>query len=196
MKTFVLFIALIVVFIAVAVGYNRYTQPGPVGGPFELTDSNGKVVTEKDIRAKPAVVFFGYTMCPDVCPTTLMDMQRWLTELGPDADKLGVWFFTVDPEHDTPQVMHDYLSNFSDKIIGISGDPKKVHDVVKSFNIVAIKVPGAGGEYTYDHTAAVILLRKGGKAAGIIPYIPDVGSASERDGIAMDKLKNLIQKPN
>lgn len=196
MKTFVLFIVLIVVFIAGAVGYNKYTQPGPVGGPFELTDSNGKVVTEKDIRAKPAVVFFGYTMCPDVCPTTLMDMQRWLTDLGPDADKLGVWFFTVDPEHDTPQVMHDYLSNFSDKIIGISGDPKKVHDVVKSFNIVAIKVPGASGEYTYDHTAAVILLRKGGKPAGIIPYIPDVGSASERDGIAMDKLRNLIEKPN
>lgn len=193
MKHFLFFIALIAAFLLISFTYNYYTKPGPIGGEFTLTSSNGKIITEKDIRAKPAVVFFGYTMCPDICPTTMVDMQQWIAQLGPDAKKLGWWFFSVDPERDTPQVMHDYLSSFSDNIVGLSGDPAEVKKVIKSFNIVATKVPGENNDYTYDHTAAVILLRKGGKSYGIIPYQADVGSQSERNGLGIDKLRQLIK---
>lgn len=193
MKLFVGFISFIVIFIAAIFVYNRIDQPAPLGTEFRLIDSDGHVVTEKDIRAKPSIVFFGYTMCPDICPTTLFDIHNWLQKLKPEeVDKLGIWFFSVDPEHDTPQVMHEYLSNISNKIKGVSGDPKEMQRVIKSFNIVATKVPGEHGEYTYDHTAAVLLLYKGGRLASIVPYRPNVGSESEREGQALDKIRNIL----
>lgn len=179
-------IVLIAVFIACIFAYARLTRPGPLGAPFTLTDSRGKTVTEADIRAKPAAIFFGYTMCPDVCPTTLLELTDWLEKLGPDADRIGIWFFTVDPERDTPQLMHDYISVFSDRIIGISGEPAKVHAAVKSFNIAAEKVDSGDGDYTYNHTAAVLLLNKGGRLRGIIPY-------QEKDEIAIQQLKSLAE---
>ena len=179
MKLIAKFAAIIAVFFIAIFGWAHFTKPKPFGDDFSLIDSNGKTVTQDDIRAQPSAVFFGYTMCPDVCPTTLLDITEWLDALGPDADKIKVWFFTVDPERDTPQVMHDYISNFSDRIIGISGDPQKVHDAIKSFNIVADKVPGKDGDYTYDHTAAVILLRKGGRVRTTIPYQQDKEVAVE-----------------
>lgn len=193
MKAFFYFITITSLFIISVFLYNRYTQPGPVGGSFTLIDSNGHLVTEKDIRAKPAVVFFGYTMCPDVCPTTLYDMQQWIKALGKDADKLGFWFFTVDPQRDTPKLMHEYLSNSPKNIIGISGNPAEVAKVIKSFKIVAIKVPGENKDYSFDHTAAVILLHKGGRSFGIIPYQADIGLDNERSGIGIDKLRQLIK---
>lgn len=193
MKQFFFFLALIATFIGFTFVYNYYNQPGPIGCKFTLTSSNGTKITEKDIRAKPAVVFFGYTMCPDICPTTMVDMQHWIEQLGPDAKKLGWWFFSVDPERDTPEVMHSYLSSFSNNIIGLSGNPSEVKKVIKAFNIVAKKVPGENNDYTYDHTAAVILLRKGGKSYGIIPFQADVGAQSERNGIGIDKLRQLIK---
>jgi len=179
-------IVLTIVFIACVLGYEHWTRPGPLGDPFKLVDSRGKTVTEADIRAKPAAIFFGYTMCPDICPTTLLNLTRQLEKLGPAADKIGVWFFTVDPERDTPEFMHDYISNFSDRIIGISGDPVKVHAAVKSFNIAAEKVDNSDGNYTYNHTAAVILLNKGGRKRSIIPY-------QETDEIAVEQLKSLAE---
>lgn len=179
-------VVLTIVFIGCVLGYERWSRPGPLGAPFTLVDSRGRTVTEADIRARPAAVFFGYTMCPDICPTTLFELNRQLEKLGPLADKIGVWFFTVDPERDTPQVLHDYIANFSDKIIGISGDPAQVHAAVKSFNIAADKVDSGDGDYTYDHTAAVILLNKGGRLRGIIPY-------QENDEIAVEQLKSLAQ---
>ncbi|RCL03238.1 MAG: SCO1/SenC family protein [Candidatus Tokpelaia sp. JSC189] len=177
---------LTVVFIACIFAYAQLTRPGPLGTPFTLIDSSGKTVTEADIRAKPAAIFFGYTMCPDVCPTTLLELTNWLEKLGPDADKIGVWFFTVDPERDTPQLMHEYISVFSDRIIGVSGDPKKIHAAIESFNIAVEKVDSGDGDYTYNHTAAVLLLNKGGHLRGIIPY-------QEKDEIAVQKLKSLAE---
>jgi len=186
MKQFFQMIALTVVFIACMLAYVHWTRPGPLGQPFTLVDSRGQTVTQADIRAKPAAIFFGYTMCPDVCPTTLLDLTRHLQQLGPLADKIGVWFFTVDPERDTPQLMHDYIANFSDRIIGISGDPAQVHAAVKSFNIAAEKVDSGDGDYTYNHTAAVLLLNKGGRLRAIIPY-------QEADETAVEQLKNLAE---
>jgi len=175
---------IIALFAALLGFYVWFTMPGALGGNFNLTDSNGRPVSEADLRAKPSAVFFGYTHCPDICPTTLFDLQNWLQKLGKSADTINVWFVTVDPERDTPQILHDYLANVSSRIIGISGEPQAVHKMVESFNIAARKVAGEDGDYTYDHTAAVLLLNKGGRLRGIIPY-------QEKDSIAIEQLKAL-----
>ncbi|WP_336279528.1 SCO family protein [Bartonella sp. CB175] len=193
MKSVIRILGITVVFLAGVFIYDAYKNK-PLGDDFILIDSNGKTVTEADIREKPSIVFFGFTMCPEVCPTTLANLDRWLTELGSKADKLGVWFVTIDPERDTPEVLHDYLSNFNNKIVGISGNPEKVHKMVESFNIVAEKVSGIDGNYTYNHTAAVFLLKKGGKLAGTIPYNTKEGDSELRDEIAIERLKKLASK--
>lgn len=190
LKSAIAFIFVTIAFIASVFLYDSYVNP-PLGDNFTLIDSNGKAVSEKDLRAKPSAIFFGYTMCPDICPTTLSDLTNWLKELGPDADKINVWFVTVDPERDTPQVLHDYLENFTDKVVGISGAPEKVHKLVESFNIAAQKVPGDNGDYTYDHTAAIILMKKGGRLAGIIPYNINESANELKDEIAITRLKKL-----
>ncbi|EJF91462.1 SCO family protein [Bartonella melophagi] len=191
MKNVMYIFGLTIIFLAGVFTYDAWKNK-PLGDDFTLIDSNGQTVTEADIRSKPSAIFFGFTMCPESCPTTLTDLDRWLTEIGPNADKLGIWFITVDPERDTPEVLRDYLSNFTNNIIGISGDPEKVHKMVSSFNIVAEKVPGTNGNYTYDHTAAIFLLKKGGKLAGIIPYNTEENENQLKDDIAIKRLKKLI----
>jgi len=181
------FVILTVCFIAAIFTYNHFTAPGPLGDSFNLIDSQGRNVREADLRAKPTAIFFGFTHCADICPTTLFDMNNWQEQLGKRADQLQVWFVTVDPERDTPQVMADYLSNFAPHIVGISGKPDEVHAMVNSFNIVAEKVDLGNGDYSYDHTAAIILLKKGGQRHSIIPY-------GEREEIALQRLKNLIEE--
>lgn len=191
MKNVIRILGLTIIFIAGIFTYDAFKNK-PLGDNFTLISSNGKTITEADIRSTPSIIFFGFTMCPEVCPTTLLNLDRWLTELGPSAHKLGVWFVTVDPERDTPKVLHDYLNNFTNKIVGISGDPEKVHKMVDSFNIVAEKVPGTNGNYTYNHTAAIFLLKKGGKLAGIIPYKPQNNDSELNDEIALQRLKKLV----
>ncbi|UNF43297.1 SCO family protein [Bartonella krasnovii] len=191
MKNVIRILGLTAIFLTGIFVYDRLINK-PLGDDFTLTDSNGQTVTQADVRSKPSIIFFGFTMCPEICPTTLMNLDRWLTALGPESDKLGKWFVTVDPERDTPEVLHEYLSNFNNKIIGISGDPEKVHKMVNSFNIFAEKVPGTDGNYTYDHTAAIFLLKKGGKLAGIIPYEPNEDDNELKDQIAIERLKKLV----
>ncbi|WP_336288260.1 MULTISPECIES: SCO family protein [unclassified Bartonella] len=191
MKNVIRILGLTVIFLAGVFIYDAFKNK-PLGDNFILTDSNGETVTEADIRSKPSVVFFGFTMCPEICPTTLSNLDRWLTTIGSEADKLGLWFVTVDPERDTPEVLHDYLSNFTSKIIGITGDPEKVRKMVDSFNVVAEKVPGTNGNYTYNHTAAIFLLKKGGKLAGIIPYDIQENNNELKDDIAIERLKKLV----
>jgi protein SCO1 len=134
-----------------------------VGGPFQLTDQNGKAVTDADMKGKPFLVFFGFTHCPDICPTTLFDMSQLMKELGPDADRTGALFITVDPERDTPKVMSDYLSNFDPHVRGLSGDPAAVAAALKAYRVYAKKVPLENGDYTMDHTALVYLMDKSGR---------------------------------
>ncbi|WP_455476678.1 SCO family protein [Bartonella sp. B41] len=191
MKNVVRILGLAIVFVAGVFVYDTLRNK-PLGDNFTLIDSNGNTVTEANLRSQPSAVFFGFTMCPESCPTTLTNLDRWLTELGSDADKLGAWFITVDPERDTPEVLHDYLSNFNKNIVGISGDPEKVHKMVSSFDIIAEKVPGTGDNYTYNHTAAIFLLKKGGKLADVIPYEIEDGDSGLKDEIAIEKLKKLI----
>jgi protein SCO1/2 len=133
-----------------------------VGGPFHLEDQNGKPVTDADMKGRPFLVFFGFTHCPDICPTTLFDMSQLMRTLGPDADRAGALFITVDPERDTPSVMKDYLSNFDPHLRGLTGDQASVSAAIKAYRVYAKKVPLENGDYTMDHTAVVYLMDKDG----------------------------------
>jgi len=136
--------------------------PG-VGGPFRLEDQNGKPVTDQDMKGHPFLVFFGFTHCPDICPTTLFDVSQVLKTLGPDADRTGALFITVDPERDTPAVLKDYLSNFDPHLRGLTGDQASVEAAIKAYRVYAKKVPLDGGDYTMDHTALVYLMDRNGQ---------------------------------
>jgi protein SCO1 len=134
-----------------------------VGGPFHLEDQNGKPVTDQDMKGRPFLVFFGFTHCPDICPTTLFDMSQVLRTLGPDADRTGALFITVDPERDTPAVLKDYLSNFDPHLRGLTGDQAAINTATREYRVYAKKVPLQGGDYTMDHTAIVYLMDKDGQ---------------------------------
>jgi len=137
--------------------------PSAVGGPFRLVDGSGKTVTDQDLRGKPFLVFFGFTHCPEVCPTTLFEVSEVFRKLGPDADKTAGLFITVDPERDTPAVLKDYLASFDPHLRGLTGDREAIDSVLKAYRVYAKKVPLDGGDYTMDHTALVYLMDKQGR---------------------------------
>jgi len=134
-----------------------------IGGSFKLVDQNGAQITEADVKGRPFLVFFGYTHCPDVCPTTLFDVSEVLRALGKDADRTGALFITVDPERDTPAVMKDYLSSFDPHLRGATGDRAAVDAAEKAYRVYAKKVPAENGDYSMDHTALVYLMDKQGR---------------------------------
>jgi protein SCO1/2 len=134
-----------------------------IGGPFQLVDQNSQPVTDQDLKGKPFLVFFGFTHCPDICPTTLFDVSEILRALGTDADRTAAVFITVDPERDTPAVMKDYLGSFDPHLRGLTGDPVKIAEAEKTYRVYAKKVPTDGGDYTMDHTALVYLMDKQGR---------------------------------
>ncbi|MFY9685740.1 MAG: SCO family protein [Pseudolabrys sp.] len=134
-----------------------------IGGPFKLVDQNGNPITDADLKGRPYLVFFGYTHCPDVCPTTLFDVSEVLRALGKDADRTGALFITVDPERDTPAVMKDYLSSFDPHLRGATGDRAAIDAAEKTYRVYAKKVPTQSGDYNMDHTALVYLMDKQGR---------------------------------
>ncbi len=134
-----------------------------IGGPFALTDQNGRKVTDADFKGAPFLVFFGYTHCPDVCPTTLSDLSQMLNALGPDK-KAAALFITIDPARDTPEVLKDYLSSFDPRIVGLTGDQAAIDSVAHEYRVYASRAPGGtGGDYAMDHTAVVYLMDKDGR---------------------------------
>ena len=133
-----------------------------VGGPFQLVDQEGRAVSDRDLTGRPFLVFFGFTHCPDVCPTTLFEVSEILRALGPDADKVEALFITVDPERDTPDKLKDYLSSFDPHLRGLTGAPAAVAAVTKAYRVYVRKVPQDEG-YTIDHTAIVYLMDKNGR---------------------------------
>ena len=145
-----------------------------IGGPFTLVDDTGVTVTEKAIGGKPYAMYFGYTFCPDVCPTTLLDLSRWIKKLGPDADKVNYVFVTVDPERDTVQSMHDYLSAFDKRIRGCTGTLSEIAQIAKEYRVYYKKVPADGGGYTMDHSSIIYLMGPDGKF--VAPIRPDESS--------------------
>ena len=134
-----------------------------VGGPFRLEDQTGKPFSDQDMKGRPFLVFFGYTHCPDVCPTTLFEISEVMKALGRDAGSVGALFVTVDPERDTAAVLKDYLSNFDPHLRGLTGDPAAVAATLKAYRVYAAKVPLKDGDYTMDHSAAVYLMDKDGR---------------------------------
>jgi protein SCO1/2 len=161
---------------------------GPFGVPFSLVAQDGTAITETALTGKPSAVFFGFTHCPEVCPTTLFEMNGWLAKVDPDKSRLQAYFVTVDPERDTPEILRQYVSNVSDRITGISGPPDKVMEMVKGFRVYAKKVPvdatKPDGDYTMDHSASVFLLDAEGRFRGTIAY-------GENAETAEKKLENL-----
>ena len=141
-----------------------------IGGPFNLIDMHGRPVNETSLLGKPTAIFFGFTYCPEVCPTTLTDITAWLKALGPDADKLNVVFVSVDPERDTPEQLRLYLSNFDPRIQGFTGTPEAVAKAAKAYRVYYQKVPQEGGGYTIDHSSAVYLFDAKGQFVAPIAY--------------------------
>jgi protein SCO1 len=134
-----------------------------IGGPFNLEDQNGKPFTDAQMKGRPFLVFFGFTHCPDICPTTLFDMSQMMKALGPDASRVGALFISVDPDRDTPQVLKDYLSNFDPHLRGLTGSQAQIDAAIKEYRVYAKKVPLENGDYTMDHTAIVYLMDKDGR---------------------------------
>ena len=144
-------------------GFKTIAAPASIGGPFKLTDQNGQTVTEKNLQGKPSLVFFGFTHCPDICPTSLFEMSEVLKAMGKDADKLNAYFVSVDPERDTPAAMKAYLGSFDPRLEGLTGDPAAVAKMTSSYRVYSKKVPLKDGDYTMDHTALIYLMDKNGK---------------------------------
>jgi len=167
------FLAGLVVFLGVFLFATNYqgTGSGPsaaIGGPFSLIDGDGRPVTDQDMRGRPFLVFFGYTHCPDICPTTLFEMSEVMRMLGQDADRVGALFITVDPERDPPAAMKDYLSSFDSHLRGLTGDRAAIDAVEKAYRVYAKKVPSEKGDYSMDHTALVYLMDKQGRF--VVPF--------------------------
>ena len=153
-----------------------------VGGPFHLEDQDGKSVSDADFKGRPFLVFFGFTHCPDICPTTMFEMSQIMRALGPDADRTAALFITVDPERDTPAVIKDYLSNFDPHVRGLTGDQASLTAALKAYRVYAKKVPLDKGDYTMDHTALVYLMDKEGRfvAPFNVSRTPEVEAADLR----------------
>jgi cytochrome oxidase Cu insertion factor (SCO1/SenC/PrrC family) len=164
--------ALLAVWIAVLVGAAGWIgwdawqgkQPG-IGGAFTLTDQDGKTVASDSLKGKPTLIYFGYTFCPDVCPTSLLLMETAIEKLGPEAPKkVNLVFITVDPERDTPELIKGYVGNFSPTFIGLTGTPEQIAQVARAYRVYFQKVPGKdGGPYLMDHSSIVYLLDRNGR---------------------------------
>ncbi len=165
---------------------NPQLATGRLGADFALTDDRGQPITQEAFRGHPSLLFFGYTHCPDVCPTTLYEMAGWFKTLGEEGQALRGYYITVDPQRDTVDIMHGYVTALSDRITGITGDPAEIARVIRGWRIYAAKVPGEGGDYTMDHTASVFLLDRNGDFKGTISY-------GENTDTAIEKLKNLVK---
>ena len=149
-----------------------------IGGPFRLVDTQGRAVSRDDLLGRPHAIFFGYTHCPDVCPTTLWEMTQHLRELGEDGDKLRVVFVTVDPERDTQQVMQQYLSAFDKRILGLTGSREAVDEAVKAYRaFYKVHPPDEDGDVLVDHTADVYLFDAKGNLRSTISYGEDPEAA-------------------
>lgn len=139
------------------------TGESSIGGLFRLTDTRGRTVTDETLRGKAFAIFFGFTRCPDVCPTTLNRMSELHRRLGADADKLNIVFVSVDPEHDKREDIASYLTLFPAPVTGLTGTTAELKQIQNAFRVYAHKVPLPGGDYTVDHTAFVYLMDANGR---------------------------------
>jgi protein SCO1/2 len=140
----------------------QFSGKALIGGPFSLIDAEGKRVTDRDFHGKFMLVFFGYTHCPDVCPTELQNMAEVIDKLGAEAAGLAPIFISVDPERDTVEALSDYLKSFSPRITGLTGSPAEAASAAKAYRVYFRKAAGGPDDYTVDHSAFVYLMDKEG----------------------------------
>lgn len=160
------------------------TSLGTIGGPFTLTGTDGKPFASSKLNGRPAAIFFGFTHCPDVCPTTLARLTKLRRQLGQGDDALSIVFISVDPERDTPAEVANYMSLYETPVVGLTGTPAQIEQVKKQFGVYSRKVEQPGGGYSVDHTASVILLDRNGQFVATL-------SPEEGDQVALDKLKRI-----
>ena len=144
-------------------GVRGVPVPAAISGPFQLTDQSGTTVTDKSLQGRPSLIFFGFTHCPDVCPTSLFEISEVLRAMGKDADRVNAYFVSVDPERDSKEAMKDYLSSFDPHLKGLTGDPEAIAKMLTAYRVYAKKVPLKDGDYTMDHTALTYLMDRDGK---------------------------------
>jgi protein SCO1/2 len=156
-----------------------------IGGPYVLTDETGNRFTDADALGKPTVIFFGFTFCPDVCPTTLYELSVLLGQLGPDADRLNVLFVSVDWERDGPEEVAAYTSVFDPRIVGLAGTGEEIAAATSGYRVHYEKIPLENGGYTIDHTASVYLMDRNGRFVGTLAYGEDMA-------VRLQKLQMLI----
>ncbi|MGQ4273884.1 SCO family protein [Terrihabitans sp. B22-R8] len=152
-----------------------WAQPaGPdVGGAFSLTDHRGQRISDADLKGRPYALFFGFTHCPDVCPTALFELSLILKELGDEANDLRILFVSVDPERDTEQVLANYVAAFDPRITGLRGTPEETAAIARAFKAVYRRVPLDSESYTMDHTALVYLMDRRGQFFDSVDYRAD-----------------------
>ena len=156
-----------------------------LGTDFTLVDHNGDPITQEAFAGRLTMVFFGFTHCPEVCPTTLYEMAGWFEALGDEGRDLQAFFISVDPERDTPEIMKNYAEAMTDRVTGITGDPDEIAKVIAAWHVYAAKIPTDDGDYTMDHTASVFLIDEDGAFKGTIAY-------GENPETAIAKLKRLV----
>jgi cytochrome oxidase Cu insertion factor (SCO1/SenC/PrrC family) len=141
---------------------------GPIGGPFTLTDHTGKGRSDSEFRGKLMLIYFGYTYCPDICPTDLMTIAQAVDSLGPAGDAIQPIFITLDPERDTIERLADYVSSFHPRLIGLTGTPENIRSIALAYKAYYAK-KGSGEDYTIDHTGVTYLVGREGQYLGFVP---------------------------
>ena len=161
-----------------------------VGGPFTLTDHTGKRVTDQDFRGKFVLMFFGFTNCPDVCPTALQVMAAALDKLGPNAERITPVLVSVDPEHDTPSVLAAYVASFHPRLVGLTGSQSEIDAIAKAYRVYVKKVPDpkSTAGYTMDHSSIIYVLGPDGS------YRMHFTHATSPDVMA-GRLSGMLQRP-
>jgi protein SCO1/2 len=164
----------------------HYSFGAKLGVPFELIDSNGNKITESAFVGSPTVLFFGFPHCPNVCPIALHRLSLLIEKLGEDQNKLNVYFITLDPERDNWKILNNYLSVFNNRIIGITGESKKIEALTKSWRVYSKKVPLDGENYTIDHTSLIFLLKSDGNFLKTIDFEDDFE-------LSLKEIKKLLE---
>lgn len=161
--------------------------PANIGAPFKLAASTGDVIDSVELKGKAFAVFFGFTHCPEVCPTTLYEMSNALGKLGDEGKDLRVFFITVDPERDTTEFLKNYLTSFDPRIVGLRPALEQLPDVAKSYRVFYEKVKTEDGDYTMNHTSLVYLMDREGKFFGTLDY-------EEKPDVRLAKLRRLLEE--
>lgn len=160
-----------------------------IGGPFALSDPSGRVVTERDFQGRFMLIYFGYSFCPDVCPTTLATIVQALARLGPEGDAIQPIFITVDPARDTPAVLGRYVATFSPRLIGLTGTPAQLRAVEAAYHVVVTPQAGAGGEEgAIDHSAVLYLMGPEGRFITALP-------TTETPAALAEALRRAVGRP-